>query len=163
MPSEREIPVILGDLNAKTGRSNHNIELKYVIKKWGLGEKNKRREKLIDFCLGKTVRDLYKIPTPSEEAIHVAITWKKVSKSNRLFHHEHQVETVIRDVKTYPGKDCGNYHQFLVVESIKAESPTKAKPGNKRMAFRKKYDTQEGDERKPEEDSHTEGDPGLQC
>ena len=49
--SKRDAVFVIGDFNAKIGAGHCHEEEKAVIGKFGLGERNKRGDNLVDFCI----------------------------------------------------------------------------------------------------------------
>lgn len=46
----RDITILLGDLNAKVGSTLHDDQLRDIVGKYGLGERNERGEVWLQFC-----------------------------------------------------------------------------------------------------------------
>ncbi|VEN37907.1 unnamed protein product [Callosobruchus maculatus] len=111
----REITIIAGDLNAKVGKYKDQGDLKQVIGRFGVGERNERGEKLIDFCIQNK---LVITNTTFNHHIRRLYTWK--SPGDR---YRNQIDYIminqrwkssIMNTKTYPGADCNSDHQLLV-------------------------------------------------
>ncbi|KAI8433901.1 hypothetical protein MSG28_015827 [Choristoneura fumiferana] len=113
--SNREILVISGDFNAKIGSSSVDSELREVIGPYGLGNRNERGERLIQFAADNGLaianslfkhhpRRLYTWTSPGGayrnqiDYVLVKTRWK----------------TSIRNAHTLPGADCGSDHQLVV-------------------------------------------------
>lgn len=109
----RETLMIVGDFNAKIGENSH--QLSNCVGKFGLGQRNERGERLIQFVadnnmvISNTVfqhhpRRLYTWTSPDGQYrnqidyILVRSRWR----------------TSIRNVHTLPGADCGSDHQLLI-------------------------------------------------
>ena len=52
---KRDIVMLMGDFNAKIGAGYHHEQEKVSIGKHGLGERNKRGDSLIDFCISNNL------------------------------------------------------------------------------------------------------------
>lgn len=112
---DKNINIILGDLNAKVGEGQDED----VIGPYGLGNRNDRGDKLVEFC--------------KDNQMCIMNTYFKLPK-RRLYtwtHPAHRVDNVIRNqidfiiikkrfrnaikyTKTYPGADVGSDHNLLV-------------------------------------------------
>ncbi|CAL1671751.1 unnamed protein product [Lasius platythorax] len=47
----REITIVMGDFNAKIGRTAEDDDLRRIVGKFGIGERNDRGERLLDLCM----------------------------------------------------------------------------------------------------------------
>lgn len=47
----REITTVMGDFNAKIGRTAEDDDLRQIVGKFGIGERNDRGERLLDLCM----------------------------------------------------------------------------------------------------------------
>ncbi|XP_071628651.1 craniofacial development protein 2-like [Temnothorax longispinosus] len=112
-----EIPnnEILGDLNAKIGRTSEDDHLRNVVGKYGIGTRNERGERLLQFCIDNN----YCITnTTYKQHIRRLFTW--TSPDGRTKNQTDYIlirsrwRTSILSVKTLPGADCGSDHQLLV-------------------------------------------------
>lgn len=110
-----ETTIIMGDFNAKVG----NIEVDKIVGKYGLGERNSRGDKLIQFCQEEEfviTNTLFKLP---ERRLY---TWQSP---------QHRPDSIVRNqidyvliktrfkngikgIKTYPGADIGSDHNPVV-------------------------------------------------
>ncbi|KAG1682425.1 Craniofacial development protein 2 [Nymphon striatum] len=127
-----DILIIMGDLNAKVGRGRHGN----VVGNWGLGKRNERGERLIEFaeknsmCIMNTwfsqpARKLYTWSSPGDiyrnQIDYILIKTR--------------FKTSIHKVRTYPGADCNSDHN-PVVASIKIRlKKEKPKSDVKREVF----------------------------
>ncbi|XP_060516932.1 uncharacterized protein LOC132696231 [Cylas formicarius] len=116
MPN-REPLIVLGDFNAKIGETKTDTHLRTVVGKYGIGERNERGQMLIEFC---AENELYISNSHFQHHIRKIYTWRSPDG-----HTRNQIDYVlikrrwkssIRDVKTYPGLDCGSDHNALVAE-----------------------------------------------
>lgn len=116
MPS-RELLIILGDFNAKVGETKLDNHLRSVVGNYGMGMRNDRGEMLIEFC---AEHGLYVSNTHFQHHIRRLYTWKSPDGHTRnqidYLLVKSRWKTSIRDVKTYPGLDCGSDHNALVAE-----------------------------------------------
>lgn len=109
-----EVTIIQGDFNAKVGADCTETN---ITGKFGLGVRNKRGEKLIEFCQSTSMvitntlfkhhpRRLYTWTSPNGEYKNqidyclIPSRWK----------------SSIENIKTRPGADCGSDHQLLVTK-----------------------------------------------
>lgn len=110
-----EILIIMGDLNAKVGRGRYGN----VVGNWGLGKRNERGERLIEFaeknsmCIMNTwfsqnARKLYTWSSPGD-MYRNQIDYIMIRARFKSCNHK---------VRTYPGADCNSDHN-PVVASIK--------------------------------------------
>jgi hypothetical protein len=113
----RDVTIIMGDMNAKVGRTTDDNHLRSVIGGYGMGERNERGERLIQFC---NERKLTVMNTCFKHHVRRLYTW--VSPGDRW---RNQIDYIlinqrwrssILNVKTYPGADCGSDHQLLVAK-----------------------------------------------
>lgn len=112
---KHEINVIMGDFNAKVGKGR----IENTVGGFGLGDRNERGERLIEFCQEKDLviantfyelppRRLYTWTSPrssKEKIIRNQIDFICV---NRRFRNS------IESAKTYPGADADTDHELLV-------------------------------------------------
>ncbi|XP_023224327.1 craniofacial development protein 2-like [Centruroides sculpturatus] len=110
----RDILLIMGDMNAKVGRGREGI----VIGPWGLGERNDRGERLIDFCREKGLTVMNTWFKHHERRLY---TWKapgsrgiEVRNQIDFILINHRYRNTITNIKTYPGADCGSDHNLLL-------------------------------------------------
>lgn len=62
---KREIAIILGDLNAKVDDTTNYDHIKSIVGKYGLGNRNPRSERLIQFCIDNNLtitNTLFQLP-----------------------------------------------------------------------------------------------------
>ncbi|PZC74827.1 hypothetical protein B5X24_HaOG207140 [Helicoverpa armigera] len=112
---KREMLVIMGDWNAKIGDTSADDHMRNVVGKYGLGVRNQRGERLLDFCI---TRELAVHNTRFKHHVRRLYTW--VSPGDRCRNQIDYIMTSsrwnssIQNVKTYPGADCGSDHNLLV-------------------------------------------------
>ncbi|KMQ91585.1 craniofacial development protein 2-like protein [Lasius niger] len=113
--SNREIVLILGDLNAKVGCTIENEHLRSVIGRFGIGTRNERGERLLQFCIDNNFSIAN---TAYKQYIRRLYTW---TSPNKLV--KNQIDYIliksrwrasILTAKTLPGADCESDHQLLV-------------------------------------------------
>ncbi|CAH2108374.1 unnamed protein product [Euphydryas editha] len=111
----RDIMILLGDLNAKVGSTENEDHLREIVGRYGLGERNERGEMWLQFCVENSLtitntcfqqhpRRLYTWVMPGDRARN-QIDYIAISKRWR---------SSIRSVRTYPGAYCGSDHRLLV-------------------------------------------------
>lgn len=113
----REITMLIGDYNAKIGREPGDEYLRKVIGKYGLGKRNARGERLLQFC---TENNFFIANTGYEHHARRLYTW---TSPGGLYKNQidyilikSRWRTSVKNTKTYPGKDCHSDHQFLAAE-----------------------------------------------
>nr|XP_027222206.1 craniofacial development protein 2-like [Penaeus vannamei] len=121
----RDVRVIMGDLNAKVGKLDirHNAHGKF-----GQGKQNERGEKLIEFC----------------NSNNLVIT-------NTLLQH-HPRHLCVKNTRTRPGADCNIDHQLLTMdirfslkkmkrETIQKRFKNKLEEISEQADYKKAFDT----------------------
>lgn len=110
----REITIIMGDFNAKIGETTEDNDLRDVVGKYGLGIRNERGERLLNFC---TDNSLFIANTGFKHHPRRLYTWRSPGERYRnqidFILIKSRWRTTIKNVRTYPGKDCNSDHQFL--------------------------------------------------
>lgn len=77
----REIPIKMGDLNARICKTDVDEHLRHVVERYGIGERN-NRELLLEFCIENNLSAANIINFKQETFIYVEITgWKKQKKN----------------------------------------------------------------------------------
>lgn len=113
----RDITIIMGDFNAKIGKGRVDD----IIGDFGLGIRNERGDRLIEFCQEHDMaitNTFYKL---HERRLY---TWKSpADKDNKI--RRNQIDYVlikkryrntIKSAKTYPGTDIGSDHNPVIVK-----------------------------------------------
>ena len=107
----QEVVIIMGDLNAKVGEGKHSD----VVGMHGLGERNERGQKWIDWCAANS-----QIITNTWFKQHPRRKWTWKSPGG---HFRNQIDYIpigkrfrnaVKYSKTYPGADCGSDHNPVV-------------------------------------------------
>ena len=107
----QEVVIIMGDLNAKVGEGKHND----VVGMHGLGERNERGQKWIDWCAANN-----QIITNTWFKQHPRRKWTWKSPGGQF---RNQIDYIaigkrfrnaVKYSKTYPGADCGSDHNPVV-------------------------------------------------
>ena len=107
----RDINIIMGDMNAKVRNGRHED----IVGQYGLGEKNTRGQKLIDWCTQhqKVITDIWFRHHPRR-----LWTWRSPGDRNRnqidYITINRRFRNAIHQAKTYPGADCNSDHNLLV-------------------------------------------------
>lgn len=111
----REILMVSGDMNAKVGSTRDEEHLRNTVGRFGMGTRNERGERLIQFCQEKS---LTIASTCFQHHIRRLYTWR--SPGDRV---RNQIDYImissrwrssIFNTRTYPGAECGSDHQLLV-------------------------------------------------
>lgn len=112
---DRDVKIILGDFNAKIGEG----EVTDIIGKYGLGQRNQRGERLIEFCQERNMvitntmfrlpkRRLYTWTAPGNTKEHLIRNQIDFMLVNKRYRNS------ITSIKTYPGADINSDHNPLV-------------------------------------------------
>lgn len=123
----REITMIIGDYNAKVG---NDAEGKRVTGKYGLGTRNARGERLLQFC---TENDFFISNTGFQHHARRLYTWTSPGGQYRnqidYILIKSRWKTSVKNVRTFPSKDCNSDHQFLAAQlRTKISKPKPSKP-----------------------------------
>ena len=112
--SKRDAVFVIGDFNAKIGACHCHEEEKAVIGKFGLGERNKRGDNLVDFCISN---DLVVANTLFQQHPRRLYTWQSPDGKTRnqidFILVKRRWKSSVRISKTLPGADIGSDHQLL--------------------------------------------------
>ena len=110
----KDVIVIMGDWNAKIGKSLHKSD---NIGPYGLGDRNERADLLEDFCVEN---ELVVTNTTFQQHPRIWYTW--ASPGDRVVNQTDYTligrrwRTTILVTKTRPSTDCGSDHQLLVAK-----------------------------------------------
>lgn len=114
---KQDVTIIMGDFNAKIGRG----EVGDIVGKFGLGARNERGDRLIQFCQEKNLtltntwfqlppRRLYTWKAPQDRPEHLVRNQIDFIAINKRFRN------AIIAAKTYPGADIKSDHVPLVAQ-----------------------------------------------
>lgn len=112
---KRDINIIMGDFNAKVG----GVSTNKVVGRFGLGERNDRGDRLIQFC---TDNDLVVHNTWFQLPKRRLYTWKSPQDGHNGRVVRNQIDFILTNqrfrnsvvsVKAYPGADIGSDHNLL--------------------------------------------------
>lgn len=138
MTKRGEVTIVLGDWNAKVGKEQHE----HVVGKFGLGEKNERGERLIQFC---TEQNMFITNTFFQLPARRLYTWESPSGMARnqidfvLLHQQFKKD--IKSAQAYPGADVSSDHNPVVI-TLKMQFRRVRKPlVIQRIDIRKLQDT----------------------
>jgi len=113
--SKRDVVLVIGDFNAKIGAGHCHEEEKAAIGKFGLGERNKRGDSLVDFCIGN---ELVVTNTLFQQHPRRLYTWQSPDGKTRnqidFILIKRRWKSSVRLAKTLPGADIGSDHQLLI-------------------------------------------------
>lgn len=113
--SKRDVVLMIGDFNAKIGAGHCHEEEKVAIGKYGLGERNKRGDSLVDFCIGN---ELVVANTLFQQHPRRLYTWQSPDGKTRnqidYILIKRRWKSSLRIAKTLPGADIGSDHQLLI-------------------------------------------------
>lgn len=120
-----EINIVMGDWNAKVGEQQEYP----VTGKFGLGHRNDRGQRLVDFCW---TSKLVITNTLFEHPSRRRYTWKSPGDIHRnqidyiMINQRHR--NSVKQVRTYPGADIGSDHNPVIMTlSVKLKHPKKRK------------------------------------
>ena len=106
-----DVNIVMGDMNAKVGNKRHED----IVGQDGLGEKNTRGQKLIDWC---TQHQQVITNTWFRHYPRRLWTWRSPGDRNRnqvdYITINRRFRNAIHQAKTYPGADCNSDHNLLV-------------------------------------------------
>lgn len=125
-----EVNILMGDLSAKVGNDPEYP----TAGKYGLGERNERGGRLIEFCKGKNLVMTNAFFQHHSRNIY---TWKDPGDLTRnqvdfIIIINERYRNVVTSVKTYPGADIGSDHIPVI-----AQLRIKLKKINKRTSHEK--------------------------
>ncbi|XP_031765000.1 craniofacial development protein 2-like [Galleria mellonella] len=112
---KREMLIVQGDWNAKIGNSANDDQIRHILGKHGLGIRNERGKKFIEFCIGNSLTITNSCFKYHNRRLY---TWR--SPGDR---YRNQIDYIIinerwrssiTNVRTFPSSDCGSDHQLLV-------------------------------------------------
>ena len=110
-----EIMCIMGDLNAKVGDEKYQN----IIGMHGLGQRNERGERLIQFC---QENKLFVANTWFQHPVRKLYTWKSPGDISRnqidYIMFNDRFRNCVKQAKTYPGADINSDHNPVVVKII---------------------------------------------
>ncbi|XP_039309130.1 craniofacial development protein 2-like [Solenopsis invicta] len=110
----REVTIIMGDWNAKVGRTDGDNHIRDVLGRYGIGIRNDRGSRLIQFCIDN---NLAIANTMFKQHIRKQYTW--TSPDNRTKNQIDYIliksrwKSAVLSAKTLPGADCGTDHRLL--------------------------------------------------
>lgn len=112
---KKEPLIILGDFNAKVGKTTDNNNLQNILGRYGLGDRNARGERLIQFAIDN---NLTIANTMFKHHPRRLSTWTSPDQKSK-----NQIDYIliscrwrssVTNVKTRPGMECGSDHKPLV-------------------------------------------------
>ena len=122
-----EVNILMGDFSGKVGHESDYP----TTGKYGLGKRNERGRRLIEFCKGKNL-----IITNTEHHLRNIYIWK--SPGDIVRNHidyimiNERCKNAVTNVKTYPGADVGSDHNpVLMPIKIKLKTTFQRKPPEK--------------------------------
>ena len=133
----QDIRIVMGDLNAKIGQGREGE----VVGPWGLGERNERGDRLYEWC-----QENEQVITNTWFRHHPRLlyTWKSPGDLYRnqidYISINNRFRNSVKQVKAYPGADCGSDHSPVVATMIlKLKKLTKGrvKPARDLKSLRK--------------------------
>lgn len=110
--------VVMGDFNAKVG-TGQDADLA-VMGKYGIGERNERGDRLVDFCFANNLF----ITNTKFKQTRESRTWTWESPDGRTHNQidyilvQRRLVSSIHNSRAYPSADCGSDHQ-LVMANVK--------------------------------------------
>ncbi|KAL0810291.1 hypothetical protein ABMA28_010450 [Loxostege sticticalis] len=124
---KREVTIILGDWNAKVGNTTNDDHIRSTVGRFGLGDRNDRGQRLIEFCI-----EMNLCITNTQFQHHPRRLYTWTSPGGR---YKNQIDYIlvgsrwkssVRNVKTYPGAECGSDHRLLIMKfALRLKAPKK--------------------------------------
>ncbi|XP_068625267.1 craniofacial development protein 2-like [Battus philenor] len=135
---KHDINIILGDMNAKVGRR----EVKGTVGKYGLGERNDRGDRLVQFCQDQ---DFVIMNTYFQLPHRRLYTWTSpLHKPDRIVRNQidyiminSRFRNCVKSAKTYPGADIRSDHNPVVAEMLLVLKSIRKRQANNRANIRK--------------------------
>lgn len=132
---KKHVVMVMGDWNAKVGETTNDDNLRETVGKYGLGERNARGERLIQFALD---HEFTITNTNFKKHSRRLSTW--TSPGGR---YKNQIDyvlvnkrwkTSIKNVETKPSAECGSDHKLLRAEfKIKFHRTTKTTSATRKV------------------------------
>ncbi|XP_050508878.1 craniofacial development protein 2-like [Diabrotica virgifera virgifera] len=137
----KEIAIIMGDLNSKIGVTMDDEHIRNIVGRYGIGERNSRGDRLIQFCVDNDLTIMNSMYKHHPRRLY---TWISPGGRHRnqidYIMIKHRWKTSISQCKTRPSADCGSDHQLLFA-TLKQKFKACARIRNKRIS--KIKDTQQ--------------------
>lgn len=111
----REITILMGDFNAKVGNTELDDHIRQTVGRFGIGVRNSRGERLIQFCLenGFSISNTMFSQHPRRLYTWISPDGKYRNQIDYIM-IKNRWRSSIRLCKTLPGSDCGSDHQLLM-------------------------------------------------
>ncbi|KAL0832506.1 hypothetical protein ABMA28_000722 [Loxostege sticticalis] len=160
---KREVTIILGDWNAKVGNTTNDDHIRSTVGRFGLGDRNDRGQRLIEFCI-----EMNLCITNTQFQHHPRRLYTWTSPGGR---YKNQIDYIlvgtrwkssVRNVKTYPGAECGSDHRLLIMKfALRLKAPKKpaefilrSLEPSERLTFKTTVDNRLSNISKPTEDAN---------
>lgn len=115
----KEVLLLMGDFNAKIGSTLNDDHIRQVVGKFGLGERNNRGERLIQFCIENTFAITNSMYEHHKRRLY---TWRSPDGRTKnqidFILIKQRWKSSIKTSKTLPSADCGSDHQLLMCDFI---------------------------------------------
>ncbi|XP_072934750.1 uncharacterized protein [Epargyreus clarus] len=124
----KEPTLVIGDFNAKIGKSSVDDHLKGIIGNHGLGDRNSRGQMLLDFCAENniSIMNTWFQQHPRRLYTWISPNGKYKNQIDYIMINRRWRSTILCS-KTRPGADCGSDHQLLVA-TLKIRLKAQRKP-----------------------------------
>ncbi|KAL0852028.1 hypothetical protein ABMA28_000290 [Loxostege sticticalis] len=131
----REMLIVQGDWNAKIGDSRYDDHIRNVVGRYGLGIRNERGERFLEFCIGNR---LTVTNTCFKNHPRRLYTWKSPGDRYRnqidFITIDQRWRSSVINSKTFPGADCNSDHKLVVATiRIRFKHPKKREKGPLRL------------------------------
>ena len=113
LTSPKDVLFIIGDCNAKVGKSRNTCSNRQI---WPWSTEWSRAKSKRVLPRERTDHSKHPLPTTKEKTLHVDITRWSTPKSNDYILCSQRWRSSIQSAKTRSGADCGSDHEILIAK-----------------------------------------------